>query len=95
MPAIARVHDPHTCPVNFPQPHVGGTITGPGGSVTIGYQAVALEGAPCTCGAPGAFVAPGAGSPGLTIDYRPAARVGSQTTHGGTIVAGYDPVEIP
>jgi len=90
---IARVNDPHSCPMSVPTAHGGGVIQGSGSSVVVGHRPVALVGAPCSCGMPGAFVSSGSGA--VTIDHRPAARVGSQTTHGGTVVAGDGAVLIP
>ena len=82
----------HTCPMQTPAfpspiPHVGGPITGPGvPNVLIAGLPAAVMGDTATCtGPPDAIVK---GSVTVLIGNRPAARMGDQTAHGGTIVAG-------
>lgn len=94
MPPAARVTDMHTCPLSDgPKPHVGGPISGPGAStVKIGYMPAAVVGDMCTCtGPPDVIVM---GSAKVMIAFRPAARLGDQTAHGGVIVAGFPNVMI-
>lgn len=88
---LARLTDMHVCPMVTPGvppiPHVGGPIAGPGcPTVLIGGMPAAVVGDMATCvGPPDAIVA---GSPALLIGGRPAAHIGSQTAHGGAVVAG-------
>jgi uncharacterized Zn-binding protein involved in type VI secretion len=67
-----------------PIPHVGGPIMPPGvPTVLIGGAPAAVIGGMCTCVGPPAPIA--AGSTKVMINNMPAARVGDQTGHGGTI----------
>lgn len=94
MPPAARVTDMHTCPMSDgPKPHVGGPITGPGVStVKIGFMPAAVVSDMCTCtGPPDVIVM---GSTKVMISFKPAARLGDQTAHGGVIVSGYPQVMI-
>jgi uncharacterized Zn-binding protein involved in type VI secretion len=87
----ARVGDMHTCPMVTPGvppvPHVGGPIVGPGcPTVWIGGMPASIMGDEATCvGPPDSIVT---GSTSVFICGKPAARVGDQTAHGGTIVMG-------
>lgn len=97
MPPAARVGDMHTCPMQTPAtppiPHVGGPILPPGQpAVQIGFMPAATVGDMCLCvGPPDSIVM---GSTKVMINYKPAARMGDSTAHGGTIVAGYPSVQI-
>ena len=84
MPA-ARVGDPHVCPmVTVLVPHVGGPILPPGGITTlIGGMPAARVTDMCTCVGPPASII--MGSTKVMIGKKPAARVGDNTAHGGTI----------
>lgn len=94
MPPAARLTDMHTCPMSDgPKPHVGGPITGPGAStVLIGFMLAAVVGDMCVCTGPPDTIA--MGSTKVMIGYKPAARMGDQTAHGGVIVSGYPQVMI-
>ncbi len=84
----ARVTDMHVCPMfDGPKPHVGGPVLPPGApTVLIANLPAANVGTPCTCaGPPDSIVM---GSMTVHIGGKPAARLGSTTAHGGTIVAG-------
>src|SRR5215467_8548800 len=91
MPPAARLTDMHTCPMQTPAvppiPHVGGPVVGPGvPTVLIGKLPAAVVGDMLTCvGPPDSIVK---GSATVTISGRPAARVGDNTAHGGSIVLG-------
>jgi uncharacterized Zn-binding protein involved in type VI secretion len=97
MPPAARITDMHTCPMQTPAvvpiPHVGGPILSPGcPTVLIGGLPAACQGDMATCvGPPDAIVK---GSATVVIGYRPAARMGDNTAHGGVIVAGFPTVLI-
>lgn len=88
----AAVGDMHICPMVTPGtppiPHVGGPIMPPGTpTVTIGGKFAATFGNMCMCTAP----APDSivlGSLGVFIGGNPAARIGDQTAHGGSIMIG-------
>ncbi len=97
MPAAARVGDNHTCPLTNPPPtatpHTGGPITGPGvPTVLIEGKPAATVGNPCTCAGPPDSIMKGSSS--VIIGGQPAARVGDQTAHGGSIAAGAATVQI-
>ena len=68
--------------------HVGGVIVGPGvASVHIGYRPAVTQGSNCACGlGPPNRIAMGSGT--VSIDRKPAARMGDPTTHGGVITSG-------
>jgi uncharacterized Zn-binding protein involved in type VI secretion len=89
MPPAARVNDNHICPMQTPAvvpiPHVGGPIMGPGvPNVLIEGMPASVVGDVCICvGPPSAVMA---GSTGVLIAGRAAARVGDATMHGGTIL---------
>jgi uncharacterized Zn-binding protein involved in type VI secretion len=93
----ARIGDMHVCPMvtpgTPPVPHVGGPITGPGcPTVLIGGMPAAVMGDICTCVGPPATVV--LGSTGVFFGGKPAARMGDQTAHGGTISVGFPTVMI-
>lgn len=86
MPPAARVGDMHTCPMvdPGPTPHVGGPILPPGvPAVLIGGQPAAVASGMCTCTGPPDTIAKGSAT--VMIGYKPAARVGDTTSHGGVI----------
>jgi uncharacterized Zn-binding protein involved in type VI secretion len=88
MPPAARLKDEHTCPlVDVLKPHVGGPIEKPGvPSVIIGDEIAAVVGDVAICkGPPDAILE---GSSSVMIGYRPAARMGDMTVHGGVISTG-------
>ncbi|WP_460952117.1 PAAR domain-containing protein [Spirosoma daeguense] len=97
MPPAARVGDWHTCPMVTPGlppvPHVGGPVLPPGvPTVWIGGLPAATMGNMCVCvGPPDVIVR---GSMGVYIGYRPAARMGDNTAHGGIITVGCPTVMI-
>ena len=86
----ARVTDMHVCPLfDGPKPHVGGPILPPGvPAVLIGSLPAANVGTSCTCVCPPPPVKIVMGSFTVLIGGKPAARMGSLTAHGGSIVAG-------
>ncbi len=93
----ARTGDMHMCPMLTPGlppiPHVGGPVTGPGcPTVLIGGMPAAIVGDICVCVGPPDMIA--MGSTTVLIGNKPSARMGDQTTHGGTIVAGFPSVLI-
>ena len=88
----ARLTDMHTCPMQTPAfpspiPHVGGPIIGPGApTVLIGRLPAATVGDSLVCvGPPDTIVQ---GSSTVMICGRPAARMGDNTAHGGSIAIG-------
>ena len=91
MKPAARVSDMHVCPMLTPGlppiPHVGGPVMPPGApTVLIGNLPAATVGTPCLCvGPPDSIVM---GSATVLIQNKPAARLGDNTAHGGSIVAG-------
>jgi uncharacterized Zn-binding protein involved in type VI secretion len=93
MPAVARVSDPHVCPMTTGTvPHVGGPITGPGvPTVLVGDQPVAVSGDACICVGPPDAIA-GASTRVLAGD-KPIARQGDLTAHGGQIATGFPTVQ--
>ncbi len=88
MPAAARVGDMHVCPmVTGTVPHVGGPALPPGApTVLIGGQPALRMGDMLTCVGPPDTIA--AGSKSVFIGNKAAARLGDNTAHGGSIVAG-------
>jgi uncharacterized Zn-binding protein involved in type VI secretion len=97
MPPAARLVDMHECPMEdpapIPIPHVGGPIVGPGvPTVIIAGMPASVVGDMLVCvGPPDAIVK---GSTTVMIGGRPAARIGDETAHGGTILTGAPTVEI-
>ena len=92
----ARMLDMHVCPMQTPAivpiPHVGGPVMPLPSTVLIGCLPAATVGQPCICvGPPDAIVT---GGFTVLINGRPAARMTSQTAHGGTIVMGWPTVLI-
>ena len=75
MPAIAKVGDMHACPQQ------GHSVN----SIVSGSSDVLINGMPAGTGC-GAWVGVGSGT--VTINGKPAAVLGSATTHGGVIVSG-------
>ncbi len=97
MPFAARVGDPHSCPQVIPGippvPHVGMPDSGPGvPQVLIGGQPAAVVGDICPCTGPPDSIA--MGSTTVLIGFKPAARQGDPTAHGGVIVMGCPTVMI-
>jgi uncharacterized Zn-binding protein involved in type VI secretion len=93
----ARIGDMHACPMLTPGvppiPHVGGLVTGPGcPTVLIGGMPAAVVGDICVCVGPPDLIA--MGSTSVLIGNKPAARMGDQTAHGGSIMAGFPTVLI-
>jgi len=85
----ARLGDMHTCPMVSPGPvpHVGGPILPPCvPQVLIGYMPAAVVGNPCVCVGPPDIIVKGSAT--VLIGFRPAARLGDNTAHGGVIVVG-------
>jgi uncharacterized Zn-binding protein involved in type VI secretion len=90
MPDAARISDMHTCPKvePGPTPHVGGPIDAGSPDVIIEFQPAARAGvdtAVCAAGGPDK-IRQGCGT--VDINFKPAARMGDGTTHGGVIVKG-------
>lgn len=87
----ARVGDLHTCPMvtpgTPPVPHVGGPVLPPGApTVLIGGKMAARMGDMAVCVGPPDTIAKGAVP--VPIEKKPAARMGDNTAHGGSIVMG-------
>ncbi len=77
----------HECPVESPEPHVGGPILPPGATtVLIDYLPAARVTDMATCDGPPDMIA--MGSPTVFIEYLCAARIFDPTVHGGMIVEG-------
>jgi len=76
-----------------PVPHVGGPIVGPGvPTVLIGKMPAAVATDNCVCvGPPDTIVK---GSATVMVGGKPAARLGDNTAHGGSIVLGMPTVMI-
>jgi uncharacterized Zn-binding protein involved in type VI secretion len=97
MKPAARVSDMHVCPMVTPGvvpiPHVGGPVLPPGApTVLIGGLPAATVGGQCLCvGPPDAIIM---GSATVLIQNKPAARLGDNTAHGGSIVMGCPTVMI-
>lgn len=89
MGFAARIGDTHVCPMvdPGPKPHIGGPVVGPPApNVIIGGQFAAKVGDLLVCvGPPDSIVS---GSATVFIAGSPAARMGDNTAHGGTIVQG-------
>jgi uncharacterized Zn-binding protein involved in type VI secretion len=98
MPPAARVTDPFECPLQTPTPagpipHVGGPITGPGcPEVLIGGLPAARVTDLGMCTSPaGPLTLPNAitvGSSTVMIGGLPAAYLGSEMEHPGSLVTG-------
>ena len=91
MPPAARLTDMHACPMvtpgTPPVPHVGGPIIGPGvPTVIIGKLIAAVVTDKCTCVGPPDVIVKGSAT--VLIGGKPAARVGDNTAHGGSITLG-------
>ena len=87
LPA-ARITDMHTCPAcTGPVPHVGGPIAGPCAPTVLvgGLPAARITDMAVCVGPPDVIVA---GVPKILIMGLPAARMGSQTAHGGVVGMG-------
>ena len=87
----ARVGDLHVCPMVTPAvppvPHVGGPVLPPGGvTVLIGGLPAARMGDMAVCVGPPDSIVKGAFP--VPISRNPAARLGDQTAHGGTVMMG-------
>jgi len=91
MPPAARMTDMHACPMATPGlppiPHAGGPIIGPCvPTVLICKLPAAVLGDNCTCVGPPATIVKGSAT--VMIGGKPAARIGDNTAHGGSIVTG-------
>lgn len=91
MPPAARVTDMHVCPMQTPGvppiPHVGGPIVVPGApTVIVATMPAATIGSMCVCVGPPSSVIKGSAT--VFMCSKPAARLGDNTAHGGTIVSG-------
>lgn len=89
MGFAARIGDMHVCPMvdPGPKPHVGGPVLGPPApNVMIGGKFAAKVGDLLVCSGPPDTIVSGSSS--VLIAGMPAARVGDNTAHGGTIVMG-------
>lgn len=85
---ISRITDMHVCPmVTGVVPHVGGPILPPGTPMVLaGSLPVATMGAMCACvGPPDSIIL---GSMTVLVGKKPAAKMGSSTSHGGTVILG-------
>lgn len=87
MPLAARVGDNHVCPLQSPNPHIGGPILPSGqASVLIGGAPAAKMGDMCVCTGPADSIVKGSST--VFLEGKPAARMGDITAHGGSIAAG-------
>ncbi len=88
MPPAARVTDPHACPAESPEPHVGGPILPVGHcpDILINGLPAAVLGTLATCDGPPAEIITGSAT--VFFNGKPAARMGDLTSHGGFILAG-------
>lgn len=91
----ARISDFHTCPLSTPGtppiPHVGGPVLPPGTpTVLIGNLPAACVGDMCLCVGPPDAIANGAFT--VLLGGKPAARQGSLTMHGGSVIMGFPTV---
>ena len=87
MPPAARLSDFHVCPMlTGPVPHVGGPVIAAGVTCVTQMlpQAVATDKAICV-GPPDVIVK---GSMTVMVGGKPAARLGDNCAHGGTIMLG-------
>ncbi|MFZ6658100.1 PAAR domain-containing protein [Undibacterium sp. TJN19] len=97
MPPASRITDMHVCPMVTPGlppiPHVGGPVSGPCvPTVLIGGLPAAVVGDMCVCvGPPDSIIK---GSMTVLIANKPAARIGDNTAHGGSLVFGFPTVII-
>jgi len=86
----AKITSAHVCPmVTGMVPHVGGPVTQGSPDVMTGGQPAARVGDQATCTGPPDFICVGASM--VLINGRMAARLTSNTVHGGLIVMG-DPM---
>jgi uncharacterized Zn-binding protein involved in type VI secretion len=83
---VARLGDRQVCPaVTGTTPHLGSGLLGPGvPSVLIAGSPAAVVGDRAACVGPLATITTGSGT--VLIGGRRAARVGSATDHGGSVV---------
>lgn len=83
----ARSTDMHACPmVTGLVPHVGGPVTlGSPNVITVGMPQARVSDMLVCVGQPDVIAM---GSSGVFVNNLPAARLGDQTAHGGTIVLG-------
>ena len=91
MPPAARVSDFVACPMATPGtppvPHVGGPIVPPCQfNVIVCGMPQARVGDMSQCVGPPATIIRGSAT--VLVGNKPAARIGDQTNHGGTIVTG-------
>ena len=91
MGFAARLTDFHQCPMMNPTvppiPHVGGPVVGPGApTVLIGCLPGSVIGDVCICVGPPDSVVKGSSS--VMLMNKPAARMGDNTAHGGSIMLG-------
>jgi uncharacterized Zn-binding protein involved in type VI secretion len=91
MSFAARLTDFHQCPMMNPTvppiPHVGGPVVGPGApTVLIGSLPGSVMGDMCVCVGPPDSVVKGSAT--VMLMNKPAARMGDNTAHGGSIMLG-------
>ncbi len=88
MPPAARVTDPHACPAESPEPHLGRPILPVGHcpDILINGLPAAVVGTLATCDGPPAVIAKGSAT--VFFNGKPAARMRDRTSHGGFIMAG-------
>ncbi|MFC5049177.1 PAAR domain-containing protein [Rubritalea spongiae] len=97
MPPAATLTSMHVCPQVTPGippiPHVGGPVLGPGAPTVLicGMPAARVGDMALCVGPPDSIVT---GSATVMIGGAPAAYLGSETEHGGTIVMGVPNVMI-
>ncbi len=87
MPAAARATDMHACPVVAGAvAHVGGPLMAACTSVLIDNLPAAVVGDKATCAVGVANVVIGEAT--VLVEHKPAAHLGSTTSHGGVVVMG-------
>lgn len=97
MPNAATITSMHECPMQTPAippiPHVGGPVIGPGAPTVLicGLPAARVGDSAFCVGPPDSIVS---GSSTVMIEGSPAAFLGSETAHGGSIVMGCPTVMI-
>jgi uncharacterized Zn-binding protein involved in type VI secretion len=92
---ISRITDMHVCPMfTGPVPHVGGPILPPGApTVLCGMLPVARVTDMAVCVGPPDVIVTGAWT--VLVMNMPAARMTSNTAHGGIVVLGMPTVLVP
>lgn len=88
----SRITDMHVCPmVTGIIPHVGGPIVSPGApTVLVGGMPAATVTSQAVCVGPPDSIVMGAFT--VLMGKKPAAKLGSMCSHGGTVILGFPTV---